>query len=224
MTRILVVDDHASFADAIATLLQADGFEDVAVATSAAEAEAAIAATAHDLAILDVELGFGDAAGLRIGAKLRRDRPDVRIIVLSQHVRADGALLRRVLDLDPEGLLSKQERGTRLLQAVRTVLAGQRYVSPETRPYLKGVRPIAAYDKMTPTERRILGELARAPDSRARLAARLGMAPSTLDSHVSSIKSKVVEELATAGDRPADGHLSTETLIGWARERGYQFR
>jgi DNA-binding CsgD family transcriptional regulator len=68
----------------------------------------------------------------------------------------------------------------------------------------------------TPAESGVLTELAHRPDTRSRLASRLGITTSTLDNHVASIKRKVLDDLATRGNSPSDGYLSMEALIGWA--------
>jgi hypothetical protein len=68
----------------------------------------------------------------------------------------------------------------------------------------------------TPAESGVLTELAHRPDTRSRLAARLGITTSTLDNHLASIKRKVLDYLSTSGNAPVDGYLSMEALIGWA--------
>lgn len=68
----------------------------------------------------------------------------------------------------------------------------------------------------TAAETGVLTELAHRPDTRSRLAARLGISTSTLDNHVASIKRKVLDHLATSANAPVDGYLSMEALIGWA--------
>jgi hypothetical protein len=83
-------------------------------------------------------------------------------------------------------------------------------------------RPHAATDEnvpipsFTPAESGVLTELALRPDTRSRLAARLGISTSTLDNHLASIKRKVLDHLATSGNAPVDGYVSMEALIGWA--------
>ena len=68
----------------------------------------------------------------------------------------------------------------------------------------------------TSAESGVLTELAHRPDTRSRVAARLGITTSTLDNHVAAIKRKVLDHLATSENAPADGYLSMEGLIGWA--------
>ena len=74
----------------------------------------------------------------------------------------------------------------------------------------------AFLDSLTPTESRVFTELAHRPDTRSRLATRLGTSTSTLDNHLASIKRKLLEHLESAGQGPHDGYLSMEAVIGWA--------
>jgi hypothetical protein len=69
---------------------------------------------------------------------------------------------------------------------------------------------------LTPTESRVLTELAHRPDTRSRLAARLGVTTSTLDNHLAALKRKLLDYLVTSGNAPLDGYLSIEAVIGWA--------
>ena len=75
--------------------------------------------------------------------------------------------------------------------------------------------------KFTVAELRVLTELAARPDTRSRLAIRLGLSTSTLDNHLGSIKRTVLAELLTSGNAPTDGYLSTEALIGWATRQPF---
>ncbi|MBA2609032.1 MAG: hypothetical protein H0U92_08850 [Actinobacteria bacterium] len=74
----------------------------------------------------------------------------------------------------------------------------------------------ALWATLTKAESGVLTELAHRPDTRSRLAPRLGITTSTLDNHLSGIKRKLLEHLETAGQGPHDGYLSTEMVIGWA--------
>ena len=73
----------------------------------------------------------------------------------------------------------------------------------------------APLPSFTPAETGVLTELALRPDTRSRLATRLGITTSTLDNHLAAIKRKVLDHLATSGNVPKDGYLSMEALIGW---------
>lgn len=76
--------------------------------------------------------------------------------------------------------------------------------------------PSAFLASLTAAETGVLTELAHRPDTRSRLATRLGISTSTLDNHLAAVKRKLLDHLESAGQRPHDGYLSTEAVIGWA--------
>jgi hypothetical protein len=81
--------------------------------------------------------------------------------------------------------------------------------------------PPAPPPALTATERRVATVLAGRPDSRHAMALDLGIAVSTLDVHVQSIKGVVRELLTLRGELGQDGALTTERLGAWLRERGF---
>src|SRR5258708_35593796 len=88
--RVLVVDDHQVFADALAARLSAEpDLEVVGVAHSGADAEQLARRHAPDLVILDVELG--DADGLELAPRLLDGHPERRIVVATAHHSAEMA-------------------------------------------------------------------------------------------------------------------------------------
>src|SRR5262249_11533719 len=87
----------------------------------------------------------------------------------------------------------------------------------ETRSNTSATTDGAAFlASLTPTELRVPTELAHRPDTRPRLAVRLEISTSTLDNHLAAVKRKLLEHLVSAGQRPDDGYISTEMVIGWA--------
>lgn len=74
---------------------------------------------------------------------------------------------------------------------------------------------------LTAAERRVAAVLAARHDSRHAMARELGIAVSTLDVHVQSIKAVVRALLTERGGLANDGALTTERLGWWLRERGY---
>src|SRR5258708_21138284 len=82
--RVLVVDDHQVFADALAARLAAEpDLEVVGVAHSGADAEHLARRHAPDLVILDIDLG--DANGLELAPRLLDGYPERRVVVATAH-------------------------------------------------------------------------------------------------------------------------------------------
>ena len=113
----------------------------------------------------------------------------------------------RIIVVLPDGASDDEHRAALALGATEVVsmtefAAREPVISSELPPF-------------TPAESGVLTELAHRPDTRSRLANRLGITTSTLDNHLASIKRKVLDDLATRGNAPVDGYLSMEALIGW---------
>jgi len=135
-----------------------------------------------------------------------------RVVVL---LRADATATdaRDAAASGPAALVSRGEPLRLVADAVRLVVDGATFVSPVVATLLDAAAPPSAF---TPAEQRLIDELARRPDTRSRVARRLGVTTSTLDNHIGAVKRKVLAELVTSGNAPSDGYLSMEALIGWA--------
>ncbi len=79
--RVLIVDDHALFADAIAPSLQAEGMRVVAVASTAQLAFEAVERENPDLILMD--LGLPDMSGFEAGKSILERFPDAKLIALT---------------------------------------------------------------------------------------------------------------------------------------------
>ncbi|HVV35360.1 MAG TPA: hypothetical protein VHC63_02070 [Acidimicrobiales bacterium] len=114
----------------------------------------------------------------------------------------------RIIVVLPDDASDDDRRAARALGATEIVsLTEFRALQPAA--------PEAPIPTFTPAETGVLTELAYRPDTRSRLAARLGVTTSTLDNHLAAIKRKVLDHLATSGNVPLDGYLSMEALVGW---------
>lgn len=124
--KVVVVDDHDLVRTGIIRLL--DDAQDIRVVGNARNGEDAISLCrecAPDVALMDVRMpGIG---GLEATRKLRRFCPDTRVIALTVHV--EDPMPARLLEAGASGFLSKDAGVTDMVQAIRTVAAGQRYLS-----------------------------------------------------------------------------------------------
>jgi DNA-binding NarL/FixJ family response regulator len=85
--RLVIADDAALFRDGLATLLRTSGFEVVGCASDAQELLGLVRDLRPSVAITDIRMPpDGDLAGLRAALEIRRELPDVGVLVLSQHV------------------------------------------------------------------------------------------------------------------------------------------
>ena len=127
MIRILVVDDHPIVRAGLRRIAEDDrGITVTAEATSGEDALAALRQNVADVVLLDVSMpGSPFTETLR---RLREEHPTVRILVLSAHPEDQWAV--RALRGGASGYLTKDHSPEQLLDAIRRVHRGGRYVSP----------------------------------------------------------------------------------------------
>jgi len=125
--RIMMVDDHPIVREGMALFLNAQ--QDLELCWQAGDANEALAMMARaDPALIVVDISLNKDSGLDLIHKLRRLDPSVPILVLSMH--DESVFAERALQAGANGYLMKQEATRGILQAVRTVLAGEIYLSP----------------------------------------------------------------------------------------------
>jgi len=120
-------DDHAVVRHGLQLILDAEAdLVVVGVAGGIAEAILLAGATKPDVFVMDV--GLPDGSGIDATADLRRVSPDTRVLILTVH--DDVAYLRSAFAAGAAGYVVKEAADTELVDAVRQVAAGRRYVHP----------------------------------------------------------------------------------------------
>ncbi len=104
-TRVLVVDDHASFRSIVCQVLAADGFTVVGVASDGAEAIRASGDLCPDLVLLDVQLP--DIDGFAVTEALADQLNPPAVVLVSSRSRADYG--SRIEDCGARGFIAKSE-------------------------------------------------------------------------------------------------------------------
>jgi DNA-binding NarL/FixJ family response regulator len=126
--RILIADDHAVVRGGLRQFLAGAG--DCAIAGEAstgAETIERVQAEAWDMLLLDI--GLPDLSGLEVLKIVRRLRPALPVLVFSMLAEDDYALI--ALEAGAAGYLPKDSEPQVILDAIRRVGRGERYVSPE---------------------------------------------------------------------------------------------
>ena len=127
--RILLVDDHKVLRDGLRALLECEpDLQVVGEAGTGAQAIALADTLAPDVMVLD--LGLPDINGLEVIRTLRQHNSTLRIVVLSMYSRREFVV--PAIEAGCDGYVPKSATHTSLLQAIRTVLAGERYLHPTT--------------------------------------------------------------------------------------------
>jgi DNA-binding NarL/FixJ family response regulator len=128
MTKALIVDDHTITRAGLRRILaDASGPMDVGEAATGAEAMEMVVGGRWDIVMLDISLP--DRSGLEVLKAIKKAEPDLPVLVLSMYPVDQYAL--RVLRAGGAGYLTKESAPDELLEAVRRVTAGLRYITPE---------------------------------------------------------------------------------------------
>src|SRR3712207_2245187 len=126
---IIVVDDHPLFRKGVVQMLTAE--PDLEVRAEAESSPAALdlmRRTPLDLAIIDIGL-HSSANGIELTKSVKAEHPLLPVLVLSMH--DESLYADRALRAGASGYLMKREALDLVIAAVRTVLKGEIYVSPE---------------------------------------------------------------------------------------------
>lgn len=186
--KILIVDDHAIIRDGLRRMLATLSHEEVAEAVNGREALASVRLNRPDLIILDLNLpGLG---GLELIRRLLLEDRTLRILVLSMH--AEPLYATRALDAGATGYLSKNASPDEIVEAVRRVARGQRYVEADVAQAIaiQGASAGEPLDRLSARDLEILRLLASG-SSLAEIADALGVGYKTVANTCTQIKTKL---------------------------------
>ncbi len=125
--RILLVDDHEVLRDGLRALLEYEtDLQIIGEAGTGAQAIEMAETLAPDLMVLD--LGLPDMNGVEVIRAIRRHNLTLRIVVLSMYSRREFVV--PAIEAGCDGYVPKSATHTSLLQAIHTVLGGERYLHP----------------------------------------------------------------------------------------------
>jgi DNA-binding NarL/FixJ family response regulator len=192
---ILVVDDHSIVRHGLAGLLAREkDFSVIGEAGSYEEALEAMAKQTPDVAIVDITLK--DKSGIDLIRSAREKYPDVKCLVLSMHdesVYAEKALLAGA-----QGYVMKEKADEVIVDALRTVLRGEVFVSGETATRMlnrftrkeKGETPEHGVEALTERELEVFQDIGQGLSTR-KIADKLGLSDRTVEVHRAHIKRKL---------------------------------
>ena len=192
-TRLLLVDDHTIFREALRTMLCAEA--DIEVVGEAGNGREAIG-LARDLNpdVLVLDIGMPDMNGIEATAAIVTRSPSIRVIVLSTH--SDRRFVTEMIKAGASAFVVKTAASTELLRAIRAVMRGQSYLCPEVADAVMRAsteiqsgegfrRPV-----LTRREREVLKLIAEGHRT-AGIASRMHLAPTTVDVHRRNLMRKL---------------------------------
>jgi DNA-binding NarL/FixJ family response regulator len=188
--RVVVVEDSTLLREGLVRLLEEDGIEVLAAVGDAERLPAIVDEYRPDVVLLDIRLPPTHRdEGVQAAVALRRTRPDVGVLLLSQYVESTYAGDLLASGARGVGYLLK-DRVTDLAQlhdAVERVAAGGTVLDPTLVERLLRAR---SDPRLTPREREVLALMAEGR-SNAAIAARLVVGQGAVEKHVTSIFGKL---------------------------------
>jgi two-component system, NarL family, invasion response regulator UvrY len=183
--KVLLVDDHAIVRDGLKRLLGDLGTGPILEAATGRAALDIARAERPGLVILDLNLP--DLGGLELLARLLREDPAVRVLVLSMH--AEPLYASRALKVGAKGYVSKAAAPDEIAAAVRAVAHGEGYVEAKVAQAL-ALGAVTPLDSLTSRDLEMLRLLAQGR-SLSEIAAALGVAYKTAANGCTQLKEKL---------------------------------
>ncbi|HEX8028147.1 MAG TPA: response regulator transcription factor [Vicinamibacterales bacterium] len=181
--RILLADDHEAVREGLCMVLNAQpDMEVVGTARDGSEVIERTETMTPDVIVMDISMpGLN---GLAATTKLVERRPNIKILTLTRH--ADRTYLKLLLDAGATGYLLKQSSPSELVNAVRTVAEGRKYLDPtlasavrEASDRLTMVEPARS---LSPREIEVMKMIAWGASNKE-IAQRLDLSVKTVEAH-----------------------------------------
>jgi DNA-binding NarL/FixJ family response regulator len=194
---VFIADDHAIVRDGLVALLSAHpGLEIAGTAASGSDAVEQVRRLRPGIVILDISMPGLD--GIEAARQIRLALPDTAIVVLSMHAGIEYVV--RALEAGARGYLLKESASAEIIDAIRAVGGGQRYLSRKVAEILaQGIserKGVSALDSLSRREREVL-RLVVDGNSSATIGKLLHLSPKTVDSYRSRLMQKLgVSQLA----------------------------
>jgi two-component system, NarL family, invasion response regulator UvrY len=190
--KILIADDHAVVRRGLRQILtETDDFHVAGEAGSAPEVLAAVQRERFDVVVLDVTLPGGN--GIDLIADIRRYRPEARVLILTMFSEEQYAI--RAIRAGAAGFLTKEAAPDRLVEAVRKIAGGARFISPEVADALAsavaGESQGRPHELLSNRELEIL-KMIGSGKTVSQIAHELGLSVKTVSTHRTRILRKMV--------------------------------
>jgi DNA-binding NarL/FixJ family response regulator len=192
--RVAIADDSMLLREGLARLLAESGFEVVTKVATAEELLHSVTRDAPDVVIVDIKMPPTHTdEGIVAAQAIRRDHPEVGVLVLSQYLDVGYAV--RVLEDVPDrvGYLLKERVSdiAVLADALRRIDEGECVLDPTiVARLMKRRRQRRPLDVLTDREREVLARMAEGRTNQA-IARDLFMSPKTVENHVHQIFQKL---------------------------------
>jgi len=194
-SKIVLVEDHTILREGVKSLLSSSqDFEVIGEAADGREAIRCVEKLKPDLILID--LSMPRMNGMEAIREIRRLSKEVKILVLTVHKSEEYVLA--TFKAGADGYVLKEATHEELLMAIKSVLKGKNYISPEISEkvlegYLEGRKRLksqTSWETLTPREREILKLIAEGYKNKE-IAEELCISVKTVEKHRSNIMEKL---------------------------------
>lgn len=189
--NIVIADDHPVVRQGLRQAIEnAPGLRVVAEASNGQEALVQLRQLRPEVAVLDIDMPLLD--GFSVAQALLEEAPAIKVIFLTVH--SEESFLKKALKVGAQGYISKDSGLTEIVAAIKTVAAGEAYISPVmTRhfsPRGKAPEQGPGLRGLTPAERKVLKLIAEYKATKE-ISALLSISPRTVETHRANICQKL---------------------------------
>ena len=184
MIKVLIADDHSIVRAGLRRIVEESG--DMEVIAEAADGKAALLQAQKelpDVAVIDISMPGLD--GLEVTAQLHSGYPKLPVIILTMHEEEQYVI--RAIEAGAMGYITKRSAPEQLVNAIRKVHAGSRYLSAEATDLLalrvaRGSKGQSPLDSLSTRELQVLRRLAMGHTNRE-IASAYGISIKTVDTY-----------------------------------------
>ena len=189
---VLIADDHALMRDGLRSILErVDGIEVVVTASNGREAVLEARRLNPDIVLMDIVMP--ELSGIEAASQIRDHCESTRVIMLSMHSTVEHIF--RALQAGAMGYLLKGSAGSEVVEAVRAVHAGRRYLTRKVSDvvvdgYVREHRASSPLESLSPREREVMLRVVEGRSS-SEIADALHLSPKTVETHRSRLMAKL---------------------------------
>lgn len=184
MIKVLIADDHSIVRAGLRRIVEESG--DMAVIAEAADGKGALLQVKNeqpDVAVIDISMPGLD--GLEVAAQLHSGYPKLPVIILTMHEEEQYVI--RAIEAGAMGYITKRSAPEQLVDAIRKVHSGGRYLSAEATDLLalrvaRGSQGQSPLDLLSTRELQVLRRLAMGHTNRE-IASAYGISIKTVDTY-----------------------------------------
>jgi two-component system nitrate/nitrite response regulator NarL len=190
LVRILIIDDHKLFGEALRQMLEECGMTVSGVVGTAGEGLEAVRRDRPDLVLVDI--GLPDESGLALGKRIVDETQSTKVVAVT--AVDSPRMVQEAIGMGFDGYVTKDTHAPHFVSSIQAVLDGQ-VVVPRKLARSNGSssgeeqHATLLAEQLTPREREVLELLAKGASS-GQIAEKLSVSRNTVRTHVQSILTK----------------------------------